>query len=262
MAAKEDKQSNSKQLVDAVVRAMEIMDCFSLQETEFSLNQLCEQTGMYKSRIHRLCGTLIATGYLVKTSRSNYRLGPKLMVLGKAYEKTNSLKSIAEPLMRQLSLSTGLSSALFVLDGMKCICMAREVGTTRLVYAINEGEYMELTPTAAGRVLLAYADESFVEKVLEQAEYKKFTEKTIVSVDTIRQELIEIRKRGFAFNMEGREEGVAAIAAPIFDFEKNVQAAVAIVGPVHLFNKEEYEQRLLPPLQDSAGEISRLMGTF
>ena len=150
MSARNSNQKSTKQLVDAVVRAMEIMDCFSLQETEFSLNELCERTGMYKSRVHRLCGTLLATGYLVKTSRANYRLGPKVMVLGKAYEQTNSLRTIAAPFMKDLSNETGLSSALFVLDGMKCICMAREMGLTRLVYAMNEGEYMELTPTAAG----------------------------------------------------------------------------------------------------------------
>lgn len=261
MTAKDSKQGNNKQLVDAVVKAMEIMDCFSLQDTEFSLNQLCERTGMYKSRVHRLCGTLLATGYLVKTSRLNYRLGPKLMVLGKAYEQTNSLKSLAEPFMKQLSSDTGLSSALFVLDGMKCICMAREVGGTRLVYAMNEGEYMELTPTAAGRVLLAYAEDEFVEKVLKETEYRKFTDKTIISIKKIRQELADIRKNGHAYNWEGREEGVAAIAAPIFDFEQKVPAAIAIVGPVHLFG-EEHNEKLLQALNRATGEVSRLMGTF
>lgn len=261
MIAKDSTQKSNKQLVDAVVRAMEIMDCFSLKETEFSLNQLSERTGMYKSRVHRLCGTLLATGYLVKTSRANYRLGPKLMVLGKAYQQTNSLRSMAAPIMKALSSETGLSSALFVLDGMKCICMAREMGQTRLVYAMNEGEYMELTPTASGRVLLAYADVNFVEKVLKKGEYKEFTGKTITSVELIKKELEEIRQKGYAYNWEGREEGVSAIAAPIFDFERKVRAALAIVGPVHLFKQENIDS-LQQTLLHHSSELSRLMGTF
>lgn len=256
-----DNKKKEVQLVDAVAKALGILDCFGTQETELSLNQLCSKTGLYKSRVHRLCGTLLATGYLVKTSRSNYRLGPKLMVLGKVYEQTNSLRSISAPFMKQLSVDTGQSSALFVIDGTKCICMAREMGFTRLVYAINEGEHMELAPTAAGKILLAYADNDFVDTVLEEADLVKFTPKTIVDEAEIRKELEAIRKNGYAYNIQGREEGVDALAAPIFDFEHKVQAAIAIVGPSHLF-KGENNENMLKSLLDVTNEVSRLMGEF
>lgn len=246
-------------LVDAVTKALEILDCFSPHETELSLNQLCDKTGLYKSRVHRLCGTLISSGYLVRTSRTNYRLGPKLMVLGKVYEKTNSLRSIAAPFMQELSTSTGLSTALFVIDGKKCICMARNVGTSRLVYSINEGDYMELHPTAAGKVLLAYADEKFVGKVLNDTELTRFTAATVVDRDKILNELSLVRQQGFSLNMEGREEGIAAIAAPVFDFENKVPAALAIVGPVHRF-AEENRAEMVNKLLAATKEISRLLG--
>lgn len=254
-----EQKATAVPLVDAVSKALEILDCFNSQETELSLNQLCDKTGLYKSRVHRLCGTLIASGYLVRTSRTNYRLGPKLMVLGKVYEKTNSLRSIATPFMRRLTEATGESTALFVMDNLKCICMAREVGTSRLVYTINEGDYMELHPTASGRVLLAYADEKFTEKVLSKAKLASFTPATLVDKDAIKKELAAIRERGYAINKEEREQGIAAIAAPIFDFENNVPAALAIVGPVHRFTDENC-QKMLAALLYATREMSRLMG--
>ena len=246
-------------LVDAVTKALEILDCFSSQETELSLNQLCEKTSLYKSRVHRLCGTLITSGYLVRTSRTNYRLGPKLMVLGKVYEKTNSLRSIAAPFMKRLTEATGESTALFVIDNMKCICMAREMGSSRLVYSINEGDYMELHPTAAGRVLLAYADEKFTDKVLNKADMVRFTPSTLTNKEDIKKELAAIRHRGYAFNREERELGIAAIAAPIFDFENKVPAALVIVGPIHRFN-DENSKVMLAALLNATREMSRLMG--
>lgn len=246
-------------LVDAVLKALEILDCFNLQETELSLNQLCDKTGLYKSRVHRLCGTLINAGYLVRTSRTNYRLGPKLMVLGKVYEKTNSLRSLALPFMKGLAEVTGESVALFVIDNMKCICMAREMGPSRLTYAINEGDYMELHPTASGQVLLAYADEDFTAKALEKAEMIPFTPNTLVDKDAVCRELTNIRERGYAVSREGRELGIAAIAAPIFDFENKVPAALAIVGPVHRFSDDKIDF-LLRELLTATREVSRLMG--
>jgi DNA-binding IclR family transcriptional regulator len=254
-----DKKTTAVPLVDAVTKALEILDCFSAHETELSLNQLCDKTTLYKSRVHRLCGTLIASGYLVRTSRTNYRLGPKLMVLGKVYEKTNSLRSIAAPFMKALSTATGESTALFVIDGSRCICMAREMGSSRLVYSINEGDFMELHPTAAGRVLLAYADQNFTEKVLGKSELVRFTPSSLVDKDEIRKELVEIRARGYALNIEGREQGIAAIAAPVFDFENKVPAALAIVGPTHRFQSENTDL-LLEGLLKATREMSRLMG--
>lgn len=248
-------------LVDAVSKALEILDCFTARETELSLNQLCDKTELYKSRVHRLCGTLITCGYLVRTSRTNYRLGPKLMVLGKVYEKSNTLRSIAAPIMKKLTQETGESTALFVVDGHKCICMTREMGHSRLVYSINEGDYMELTPTAAGRVLLAYADSSFINRVLAKFKPKMFTEATKTNVEEIKAELETIRKRGYGINQQEREEGISALAAPVFDFENSVPAALAIVGSSYRF-KEESRQALLEKLLDATHEMSHLMGEY
>lgn len=259
MAKVAEKKAAAVPLVDAVLKALEILDCFNTHETELSLNQLCEKTGLYKSRVHRLCGTLITSGYLVRTSRTNYRLGPKLMVLGKVYEKSNSLRSIAAPFMKKLTQDTGESTALFVVDGMKSICMAREMGSSRLVYSINEGDYMELTPTAAGRVLLAYADAGFVQRVMSKNKHTRFTENTKVDNEEILAELERIRREGYGINNQEREEGIAAIAAPVFDFENNVPAALAVVGPAHRF-KEKHIQELLDKLLVAAREMSRLMG--
>lgn len=248
-------------LVDTVLKALEILDCFNTRETELSLSQLCGKTGMYKSRVHRLCNTLISAGYLVRTSRTNYRLGPKVMALGKVYEKSNSLISIAAPLMKQLSKQTGESTALFVIDKMKCICMARQMGPSRLVYSINEGDHMELLPTASGRILLAYADDAFIEKVFRETEPVQFTPATIVDKEALRKELTRIRQRGYARNIEGREQGIAAIAAPIFNHENKVPAALAVVGPAHRFT-DENQRVMLDSLLEITREVSRLMGEF
>jgi DNA-binding IclR family transcriptional regulator len=259
MNAPSKKPKTEAQLVDSVAKALGILDCFSKNKTEMSLNQLCEQTGLYKSRVHRLCGTLIATGYLVKTSRSNYRLGPKLMVLGKVYENTNSLRSIAEPFMKRLSLETGESTALFVLDGMQCMCMARELGSSRLVYAISEGDNMAIAPTASGRALLAFVDEELKAKILTEAGDAESSGEHPVDTEEVERDLRTIREKGYAINKKGIEQGTAAVAAPIFDIDHTVVAALAIVGAVHRFGDEQCDQ-FVQSLLTATSEMSRLMG--
>lgn len=246
-------------LVNTVVTTMAILECFNSQQKELSLTTICQQTGHHKSRIHRLCGTLVALGYLVKTSRSCYRLGPKLMILGKAYEKTNSLKEIAAPVMQELSQKTELSSTLYMIDGSRCVCLARELGPARFAYVINEGTFEELYTTAAGRVLLAYSDPGFAKEILEKAHPVRFTPSTITDMKKIELELEAIRQRGYAINNQERERGISAISAPIFGHGENITASLAVVGLAHRFEEDQIEN-LYSALKDATGKISYLLG--
>ncbi len=255
MSKTSDKTTPAVPLVDAVIKALDILDCFSAQENELSLNQLCEKSGLYKSRVHRLCGTLVKAGFLARISRTHYSVGPKLMVLGKVYEKSNSLKSIAAPIMRQLAQETGESTALFAVDGAKSICMARQMGSSRLVFSINEGDTMSLLPSAAGRVLLAYMDADMASKIL----VRMAKANPALDIDNIQQGLEQVLERGYCIDDQESEEGITAIAAPIFDHESNVPAALVIVGPAFRFSEDRYQEHLSQLLKASA-EMSRMMG--
>ncbi len=246
-------------LVNTLATAMDILECFSTREAELSLARICEKTGLYKSRVHRLCTTLLALGYLVRGSGCNYRLGPKLMVLGKAYEKTNTLRSVAVPIMHRLSQQTELSSTLYIIDGIHCICLAREMGPSSLVYAINEGDSEDLYTTAAGRILLAYAEAAFVETVLERARPVRFTSTTLVQVEQIRRELEVIKGQGYAQNHQEREFGISAIAAPVFDHENKVIASLAVAGSAHRFSDNTFAE-LVEPLFQATRQISLRLG--
>ena len=246
-------------LVNTLATAMSILECFSTREAELPLARICEKTGLYKSRVHRLCSTLLALGYLVRASGCNYRLGPKLMVLGKAYEKTNTLRSITVPIMHQLSQQTGLSSTLYVIDGFRSICLAREMGPSSLVYAINEGDCEDLYTTAAGRILLAHAEADFVEAVLGRARPVRFTPSTLVQVEQIRRELEVIKGQGYAQNQQEREFGISAIAAPIFDHQNKVIASLAVAGSAHRFSENTFAE-LAQPLFEATKQISFRLG--
>jgi len=244
--------------VDTVARALEILECFTTGEPEQTLKQLCEKTGLYKSRVHRLCRTLLDCGYLVRTSYSSYRLGPKLLVLGKVYERTNTLVSISRPIMSQLADSAGESAALFALEGDRSICLAREYGPSRLFFAINEGDFMHLHATAIGRVLLAYAPAEFRNRILGGSR-EAITPSTITDEEWLKRECGAILGRGYSISREEREPGVAAIAAPIFDFENKVPAALCLVGPVQRFSDENLPG-MIEKLLAATRDISRLMG--
>jgi DNA-binding IclR family transcriptional regulator len=255
----ENENKTSAPIVDSLATALRILDLFTTNEPELSLRQLSEKSGLYKSRIHRLCGTLVASGFLVRLPWSSYRLGPKLMTLGKVYENTNTVVTISRPIMRDLAHTTGESVALFSLNGEIAFCLAREFGRSRLVFAIQAGDNMHLHASAAGRILLAYGSEELREKILNVPQFEQFTSLTITDPQRIKDELIAIKKRGFAINRGERELEIAAIAAPIFNHDHKVECALAVVGPVQRFSLNN-EEEIVTKLLAATRKISQSLG--
>lgn len=253
------QSTSSAPIVDSLATALRLLDFFSTNEPELSLGQLCEKSGLYKSRIHRLCGTLVFAGFLIRTPWASYRLGPKLMALGRIYENTNTIISSSRPVMKELAASVGESVALFALDGDSCVCLAREYGASRLVFAIQEGDNMHLHASAAGRILLAFGSEELRQNVLSGKDLDRFTPLTMVDCKKISKELAEIKKLGYAVNRGERELEVAAIAAPIFNHEQQVTASLAMVGPVQRFTEDMLQEKI-KRLLEAARRISLSIG--
>ena len=245
--------------LDSVDKALALLECFSDREPELSLKQLSEKTGLYKSRILRLCGTLMARDFLIRTGAA-YRLGPKVLMLGKVYERASSLISLARPVMRALASLTGESTKLFVRQGTRRVCIAREEGSHPLRYAINEGDSLEIYAGAGGKVLMAYAGEDFCRRLFAQP-VKRITPATIVAREPLEIELETIRRQGYALSRGELVAEVAGMAAPIFDHSATVCAALTISGPLQRFPDTRCRE-MSGDLLASAAQISGLLGYF
>jgi DNA-binding IclR family transcriptional regulator len=250
---------SEKILVDAVSKALMILECFSLDNYELSLKQISDIAGLYPSRTLRLCGTLIYHGFLIRDSKNNYRIGPKLLTLGKIYERKNPLIAIARPILRELCSLTGESCKLFAIDGTKRLCLAKEESPSPLRYSIEEGQRLELYAGAGGKAILAFCQREFQDQVLKSKPLKRLTANTIVEADILEKEFQRIQRNGFAESHEESIPGVASIAAPIFDHSEKVCASLTIAGPIQRFD-EKKESEMIKSLLSAAKKLSKLMG--
>ena len=245
--------------IESVDKALEILGCFSNQEPILSLKQLSEKTGLYKSRILRLCGTLLARGYLVRSQGSVYSLGPALMRLGKIYERNNSLISLARPILQELSAVVGESAKLFGIQGNQRVCLALVKGSLPLSYTVEEGEEFDLHAGSAGLVLLAFSSKEFRNHVLQREHLKKLTPNTVVDRNQLEQMFKKIRARGYSISRGELIPEVAGISAPVFDYSSAICASVSISGPAHRFT-DFHCKEMLEHLLSSADKLSALMG--
>ena len=84
------------------------------------------------------------------------------------------------------------------------------------------------------------------------------TDKTIIDAGKLREELAEIRQRGFASSFGERQAGAASLAAPVFDHTGSPAAVISLSGPADRF-KDEIDD-CVPLLLAATARVSRRLG--
>ena len=251
----------SERHVEAVLKALSILELFEAGPT-LSLQQISTATGLHKSRIMRLCGSLISMDYLqYGPETGSYQLGTKLLRLAHLYKRHNSILSIGRPILRELVEQTGETAALSKRIDNYRVGLLWEDGLHSIRFASNsEGKILRLSVGAAGKVLLAYSPEEIVEQVLNSPEFSKpLTKTTICDPDQFKKELSLIRQRGYAFSFGERIDESASLAAPVRDSSGAVYTAMSVIGAIQRFTEGRYE-KYLPALLEKADKLSRLLG--
>jgi IclR family transcriptional regulator, acetate operon repressor len=99
-------------------------------------------------------------------------------------------------------------------------------------FSVPVGAARPLYSTAAGRVLLAFGDQEWVENYLRNTRITAYTPHTIASRKALREELEKIRRTRISVSLGETFPESGAIAAPIFGADAKLIAAIAIGAPV------------------------------
>ena len=86
-----------------------------------------------------------------------------------------------------------------------------------------------------------------------------FTDTTVSSTTELQEQLSQVRERGWASVSEELEVGLNAVAAPVYDANSQVVAALSVSGPSYRLGLERFEEVAKLTI-DAADAISRRLG--
>jgi len=234
----------SDRYVDAVLAACEIIDSFLNLQNQ-TLKQIIDQTRLTRNRVMRLTGTLEARGYLIrKAMTGTYSLGPRVMSLGRAYERQFNLGTLAQPMLQELAKATGESSSIHIYDNMDRIVLAREESDSDIRLSIPVGNRSSINLGASGKILLAFGPEEMRDNVIKNLFPKTVNRKKSSIPRELSAELRKIRKQGYVFSVGVRAPDAANIAAPIFGQENRFLASLLIGGPIQRFSPDTLPEKI------------------
>jgi DNA-binding IclR family transcriptional regulator len=202
--------------VEAVERALSLLQCFEKPGEEVTLAALAQRSGFYKSTILRLTASLAYMGFIKRNTDGLFSLGAELRRLGALSNAKVGLESIVRPALMELVAKTQETASFYVRDGNERICLYRVNSPRSARHHLNEGARHSLDSGAAGLILRAYDPIS---------EPDAETAKT--------------RTRGWANSEGGRDPDLTAVAVPLLNRQGELLGALSVSGLRSRFKANE-----------------------
>ncbi len=222
-----------EQRVEAVERALSILEAFGEERRSLSLAQMAEETGLYKSTILRLSASLERFGYLSRDEAGLYRLGASVWRLGSVYRRSFDLGEHIRPELRTLVEATGETASFYVREASERVCLYRQNSGHPVRHHLDEGARLPLDRGAAAHVLQAYSG--------AQDQTSK-----------------EVRVAGYYLSIGERNPDLSAVAVALLGRDGTLRGALTLSGPSSRFT-ERMQLQSIGLLKAASGRLSKLL---
>lgn len=220
----------------ALTRILRLLDILAKKPEGLTLAELNTVLESPKSSLLNLLRPLVSDGYLLH-SHGLYRLGPTAFRLAANIMSVWNFGKLVRPFLEELAARSGESVYIGVIDREEqLITYIDTIESAKSVrYSISVGATRPLYCTAAGRVLLAFAEQRWQEHFVRTVKLVRHTEFTTTDRSELRSKIEETRRTGISISISEMFVGSAAISSPIYGADGQVTAALAIGAPADRF---------------------------
>ena len=228
-------QSNpaNKYRVTSLEKALSILELVLDQGRDLSITEISQKLGMGKGTVHRILSTLKARRFFQQDSKTKmYGLGVRTLEIGMAPKRERFLRKAIAPFLMDLhqKCRETVNAAVW------------EYNEIRYIYRLESEEMLRISTTAGarfpgycaatGKIFLSYFSDEDIRQIYGRKNaLKKYTERSIRSVDALIREIEKVRIKKVAVDDEETLVGVYCVAAPILSSKGECVAAISISAP-------------------------------
>lgn len=249
-------------LIPSVARALQVLELFLGEQVSFSVPEMVARLGLPRSTTHELVHALVSMGYLtpLQNHPARFGLGLRVFELGSAYLANMDLAREGTRVARSLVAECDETTQLAVLEGCEVLYIAIVQSSHMVRLVSSVGRRLPAHLTAGGKALLSrLSDEEVVARYGGSKSLPGMTPNSITSMDRLLEELAAVRARGLAFDNCESNSDVRCVAAPVFNSEGNVVAAISISTPIMRVTAPKMLQAA-ELVGNGAAELSRRLG--
>ncbi len=173
-----------------------------------------------------------------KSSRPSLSVASGLLPFVSVRRMRREIVKQFSPLLQELSVVSGQTVILSVLDDSRGFCLHRFHSPNAIKLISRIGEEIPLHAGASGKILLSFGGERLIQKNL-QGPLKIFTPYTPTR-ETLMDDIARIQLQGFCYSREEVDPGACALAFPVLSRQGHVVFGISLAGSRFAF-EEDYE---------------------
>ena len=227
--------------VKSLVKAMNILACFTVKEPVWGVTELATRMNLNKSNVYSILSTFKSLGYLDQLPDGRYRLGMKILEYAFSINQNLGYPRAVYDILVDTADRTGEIIYFGIPYGSKVLYLYSAHPKSRmdvLPYRVMLGETSPLYCTSIGKAMLAHLPEETWEDHLDPVR-PRFQPNTITDKDAIFDELRYIRCRGFAIDDMEHEANIRCVGVPVYNEEGQVVAGISASGTVDSMTKDK-----------------------
>ncbi|MBT2568079.1 IclR family transcriptional regulator [Arthrobacter sp. ISL-85] len=251
-----ERSSGSAPPLLVLRKVTEILNCFSVEFPEPTLQQIARQTGLPPSTCQRLVQNMVREGFLDRDG-DRYRIGLRLVQWAAPGTFGLDVVRLIRPILQELRDRTGETACLYMRDGAFRTVVA--VAETRHVVMrpFLVGQVMPIHAGAPGKIFLAFDPEA--RQAIEDTELTRYTPATPDTWEKLDAQVSSARAAGFYAAFGERNSDVGSISAPVFNHAGRLAAVLGVGFPTQRVGPDDVG-RLGPAVADAAREASAALG--
>lgn len=244
---------------EGATRVADVLLLFLAESEDLGVTKIATSLGLSKAVVHRVLQSMVARDLLAQDPMTRtYSLGPAAVAIGARALRNSDLRTVAEPILRDLRDATNETATLSQRSGAYRSYIAQFPSPQEIKMLVEIGRLFPLHAGSSSKVILSNLEESeqqaMVAGVLEQV-----TPSTVIDPHDLAVELEHVRDQGYSVSSGERQPGAGAVAAPVFDYTGKVAGAISVCGPAQRFD-DVTVARLIPQVTRAAADISAGMG--
>ncbi|MCW2919972.1 MAG: IclR family transcriptional regulator [Actinomycetia bacterium] len=247
--------------VQSIERAAAILRLLARGSGRLGVSQIANSLGLARGTVHGILRTLQRVGFVEQDDATGkYQLGAAMLHLGASYLDVNELRSRAINWADALAARSGKAVRIGTLFNGRLLVVHHVFRPDDTLQTLDVGTLLPLHATALGKVVLAY--DANAAAALYGTDLEPFSRRTIAAPQALARVLAQVRKVGWASEVEEMTIGEAGIAAPIRGYGGLVVGAIGVSGAVERIcdSKGRPDPTLVTYVRDTARAVSRDLG--
>lgn len=242
---------NPKDLIEGLGKGLRIIEAFDDDHPRLTATQAAAATNVTRTAARRHLLSLVHFGYAASDGKQ-FWLTPRVLRLGQSYLSAARLPRLVQPFIQRLSLATGETANVSVLDGHDVVYVARSNSPRLVSIGFQPGQRAPAHVVTPGVVLLARLPDKVLVRWADEHEFASFTSLTLQDRDAFVELVRSARRLDHWTTQQQLDPGLCGVAMPLLDRHGVCKAALGMTLQIPLWPPAAIEDKLVPALRDTA----------